>query len=230
MNSEHGLTAENILSTLPDVLRNDEEMFAIAKSVADVLAARSEEIERIKIYTRIDTLPEELLDILAYDFKVDWWDTDYTLEEKRQTLKDSWSVHRKLGTKAAVERAISAIYKGTKVKEWFEADYRGKPYHFKLLIDATYENVDPAKHRRVLDRVSFYKNLRSWLDGVEYSANAQGTALSYVGIAAAGFAMQTTAYINTSAKVGGDMAHYASIGVAGFIMEINVEVDTHGVD
>lgn len=70
-----------------------------------------------------------------YDFKVDWWDGDYSLEEKRRTLKDSWRVHRMLGTKAAVETAISAIYPNSAVKEWFE--YGGRPYYFKLEINAT---------------------------------------------------------------------------------------------
>ena len=151
MNSAHALTAENLLRALPEVLRNDESMAALAASVAQVLARRPEEIQRLAIYPRIDELPEELLDILAYDFKVDWWDADYTLEEKRRTLKDSWRVHRMLGTKAAVELAISAIYLNTKVSEWFE--YGGEPYHFKLLIDVTQEDVDPVKHRRVMGRV-----------------------------------------------------------------------------
>ena len=180
MNSAHGLTAENLLRTLPEVLRNDEKMAALAASIADVLAARPAEIEQLMIYSRIDELPEDLLDILAEDFKVDWWDGDYTLEEKRQTLKDSWRVHRMLGTKAAVETAISAIYPETQVSEWFE--YGGEPYHFRLLIDSTYEGVDPAKHQRVLDRVEYYKNLRSVLDEVEYY-DAGGTAGQYVGAA-----------------------------------------------
>lgn len=125
MNSAYGLTAENLLRTLPEVFRNDKKMVALASSIADVLAARPEEIRQLMIYSRIDDLSEELLDILAYDFKVDWWDGDYTLEEKRKTLKDSWRVHRMLGTKAAVETAISAIYPETQVREWFE--YGGEP-------------------------------------------------------------------------------------------------------
>lgn len=180
MNSEHGLTAENLLRTLPEVLRNDKNMSALASAIADVLAARPAEIQQLMIYSRIDELPEDLLDILAEDFKVDWWDGDYTLEEKRQTLKDSWRVHRMLGTKAAVETAISAIYPETQVSEWFE--YGGEPYHFRLLIDSTYEGVDPAKHQRVLDRVEYYKNLRSVLDEVEYY-DAGGTAAQYLGAA-----------------------------------------------
>ena len=166
MNKAHGITKENLLASLPAVLANDDNMAALASAVAEVLAARVGEIERVSIYSQIDRLPNELLDILANDFKVDWWDANYTLEEKRRTLKDSWNVHRRLGTKAAVVLAISAIYPDTQVSEWWE--YGGKPYHFKLLIDATYENVDPVRHQRVIDRVDFYKNLRSVLDEVEY--------------------------------------------------------------
>lgn len=186
MNNTHGITAENLLRTLPAVLRNDNKMLALATGISNALDARLTEIDRIRIYTQIDALPEELLDILAYDFKVDWWDANYTLEEKRQTLKDSWNVHRTLGTKAAVERAISAVYSATEVSEWFE--YGGEPYHFKLLIDATYENVDPVKHKRVIDRIAYYKNLRSVLDEVEYF-DIGGTATAYAAVAYVGSAI-----------------------------------------
>ena len=183
MNNAHGNTKENLLASLPAVLANDENMAALAAAVAEVLSARVDEIGRVSIYAQIDKLPNELLDILAHDFKVDWWDANYTLEEKRQTLKDSWNVHRRLGTKAAVVMAISAIYPDTQVSEWWE--YGGDPYHFKLLIDATYEDVDPARHQRVLDRVAFYKNLRSILDEVEYY-DAGGAAAVYFGAACIG--------------------------------------------
>lgn len=183
MNKDHGLTPENLLRTLPEALQNDESMAALARSIASALSARSDEIQNLLIYSRIDQLPEALLDILAYDFKVDWWDGDYSLEEKRRTLKDSWRVHRMLGTKAAVETAISAIYPETRVSEWFE--YDGEPYHFRLLIDSTYEKVDPLKHQRVLERVAYYKNLRSALDEVEYY-DAGGMATQYFGAAVTG--------------------------------------------
>lgn len=180
----HGLTAENMLLALPEVLRNDANILALATATAEALAARLDEIEAVLLYPCIDQLPEDLLDRLAYDFKVDWWSADYTLEEKRRILRDSWLVHKRLGTKAAVERAISAIYPGTKCSEWWE--YAGQPYCFKILIDTAYEHVDPEKHRRVLERVSFYKNLRSHLDGVEYIAEPKGCCMAYAGVAMAG--------------------------------------------
>lgn len=162
----NGLTAENLLLALPEALRQDEQMQALAAGIAEVLAARPAEIDRLLIYPRIDELPEALLDRLAYDFKVDWWDAEYSLAAKRQTLKDNWQVHRRLGTKAAVEQAIAAIYPKTQVLEWFE--YGGEPYHFKLEINLTFGWDTPDKRQRVLDRVEYYKNLRSHLDTIDY--------------------------------------------------------------
>lgn len=100
--------------------------------------------------------------------KVDWWDSDYSLTEKRRTLQTSWQVHKTLGTKAAVEKAITAIFPNTTVEEWFA--YGGDPYHFRLSIELGGERLDREKQARVLERVNFYKNLRSHLDGVSYTA------------------------------------------------------------
>jgi len=163
----NGLTASNILSVLPDVLAQDEEMNALAVSIASVLADRSSEIENLSIYSRIEQLPEELLDILAYDFKCDWWDYDYSLSEKRETLKKCWYIHKHKGTPSAVETALSAIYPDSKVEEWFE--YSGQPYHFRIIIPIDQSSLDPAKHARVMELINYYKNLRSVLDSVEYN-------------------------------------------------------------
>jgi phage tail P2-like protein len=189
----NGITVENLLRTFPEALKADKSLYALAVVIAEELAGRISEIDKLRIYARIDELPEDLLDILAYDFKVDWWDFDYSLEEKRKTLKNNWNVHRTLGTKAAVERAISAVYADTKVKEWFE--YNGDPYTFKLLIDATYENADPVKHRKVIGLVDFYKNLRSHLDGIEYVVTSFGNCRSRAVVAAAGMGMEITAEV-----------------------------------
>ena len=168
--SSHGLTKENLVATLPVALQKDPSAIALAEAMAELLARRPEEIDRLRIYPDIDRLDERMLDILAYDFKVDWWDPNYTLEEKRRTLKDSWRVHKMLGTKAAVETAIRAIYPRTTVQEWFE--YGGEPYHFRLNINVSNETIASEKQRRVLERVNFYKSLRSHNDGVTYFMQA----------------------------------------------------------
>jgi len=161
-----GITKENMLFTLPPALKGDASTEALAEATAEMLADRLTELDRLRIISNIDELDGPVLDILAYDFKVDWWDADYSLAEKRRTLKDSWRVHKTLGTKAAVEAAISAIYPNTKVQEWFE--YGGEPYHFKILLDLTGTQWSDDRPRKILERSEHYKSLRSHLEAVEF--------------------------------------------------------------
>lgn len=166
MNEGQGLNRENVLEHFPEVLKKSPIWAGLAYAAARELERLGGEEENAAIYARIDELPEALLDILAYDCKVDWWDPNYTVEQKRQTLKDSWRVHRLMGTKAGVETGIRAIYPDAEVVEWWK--YDGEPYHFQLRIDSSNEGVDQARHRRVLERADLYKSLRDRLDEVEY--------------------------------------------------------------
>lgn len=163
--------------TFPPALRGDASSEALAETTAEVLAGRLTELDRLRIISNIDNLDETVLDMLAHDFKVDWWDPEYSVEEKRRTLKDSWRVHKKLGTKAAVERAIRAIYPATTVEPWFE--YGGEPYHFRLRINVTSDSGDKVRQQKVLDRLNCYKSLRDHVDTIKYflvTERAQATA------------------------------------------------------
>ena len=183
----------DLTRVLPAVLKDDAEMMAIARVVAEQLQLIESQAEEAIIYARIDALPEALLDILAYDMHVDWYDYEYTEDIKRAIIKSSVTVHREMGTKAAVETALGAIYPGAQVSEWFS--YGGEPYHFKIMLDAEYEGVDPDRHRRILERVDFYKNLRSHLEQVEYTITPAGRASVYIGAAAVGVYLSITAEV-----------------------------------
>lgn len=174
---EYGLTAGNLMAALPEALRQDPSVFALAESVAGLLAGRPEEIDRLRIYPAIDALPENLLDILAYDFKVDWWDPEYSLEEKRRTLKTSWKVHKTLGTKAAVELALSAVYPGTEVEEWFE--YGGEPHHFRVFIRGEETAIGPGRLDEFKKAIVRVKRLSSWLDSI-ITSTAMEPAVVYM--------------------------------------------------
>lgn len=174
-----GITKEAMLFTLPPALKEDTSTEALAAATAEVLADRLAEIDRLRIISNIDNLEEALLAILARDFKVDWWDPEYSIEEKRRTLKGSWRVHKTLGTKAAVETAIRAIYPLTTVEEWFE--YGGNPYGFKIRLNLTGTEWTEERPRRILERVEFYKSLRSHLDGMEYIREAEEPAALCMG-------------------------------------------------
>ena len=68
--SNHGLTADNMMQQFPIALQKDPKTVALGQAIAKVMESRQDEIDSLRIYTRIDELPEWLLDILARDFAV----------------------------------------------------------------------------------------------------------------------------------------------------------------
>ena len=178
MNDSHGLTKENFLRSLPVSISGDQKMVALAEVIAGALERNREELEGLAVYPHIDRLGEGLLDILARDFKVDWWDGDYSLDEKRRTFATSWQVHKSLGTKGAVETALRAIYPNSAVLPWFE--YGGNPYHFRLEIDLTEEQYSSGKPEMALRKVQYYKSLRDHMDEIQYTITIPAYLL-YIG-------------------------------------------------
>lgn len=131
MSDAHGYSADAILAQLPRVLAEDERMHALAVAITEALAVRLGEIRLEEIYTRIDQLPESLLDILAVDFAIDWWDGNWSIDRKRQTVKDSWMIHKLLGTPSALAMAVQAAFGAGRAEEWF--DYGGQAHHFRVV-------------------------------------------------------------------------------------------------
>lgn len=133
--NEHGITKENLLRHFSAAMSETETLAALADGAAEMLARRPEEIHRILLYTNVDEMDEELLDILAKDFNVYWWDPDASLAQKRRMIKTAPAVSRIKGTVAATKQQAEAFYPGTTIEEWFT--YGGTPGYFRLFINAT---------------------------------------------------------------------------------------------
>lgn len=163
MNDAHALTAENMVATLPQVLKNDAGLNALASSVAVVLQEHNDLLPAVAIYAFIDQLPEKLLDILAYDFKVDWWENSLDIETKRQLLKSSWSIHRISGTTAAVKAVLRIMFDDQfEIQEWWQ--YGGEPGYFKIITQSFQLVCDLDK---VVSLMQMVKRLSAHLEKVE---------------------------------------------------------------
>ena len=145
---------------LPEPLKNDASIFALGKTIANELQENIRLARLALIYPRIDELDEHTLDILAYDLNVEWYDYEGELSEKRATIRECMKIHKFKGTKAAILMALKTVYNDVEVLEWFE--YGGEPYHFKIQIK--HDHSGYAKLTRLLQKVRYYKNLRSTLE------------------------------------------------------------------
>lgn len=197
--------------SLPPTLKDDPEINALGRAIAEQLQITARQIRQNIIYARIDELDEQTLDILAYDLHVDWYDHSYPIEVKRQTIKDSVKIHRRLGTKYAVETALGAVFPGTRVEEWFE--YNGDPYTFRVIINATENGVTAAQQAAVLERVIFYKNLRSHLEAVRFKVEKK-TAVHVVGYHSIGTRLEVWPYLAEDIETSGALFVGGSLSLA----------------
>ena len=149
---------------LPRVVAGLDWVSSLSQAVGITHEQTVDFADESQIYTAIDSVSEDVLDALAVNWKVDWYDTDYSVEQKRRIIKTALTARRKMGTVGAVRSQAEAIYPNTTIKEWF--DYGGKPGYFRIGFDAravTMSDVD-----RVVNAVNTVKRLSVWIDGFEW--------------------------------------------------------------
>lgn len=183
MPKREGILGQDIYSIdfaklLPEVLKNDPKMKAFAESISRQILEVSRRIDDVLIYSRLHALPEELIDILAYDMHVDWYDYSYPLEIKRVILKNSVKVHKKMGTVYAVKTAVKELHKDCIVEEWFE--YGGTPNCFKIILNVS-ENKLGMELDEIIKRACMCKRLSAHLEEVTIKRNFEKKV--YIGIA-----------------------------------------------
>jgi len=120
----------------------------------------STEIISCLIYSRIDVLEDQILDELAWQMHVDFYDTDLTVDKKRLLIKNSLKWHKTKGTPAAVNEVINTVFNTGEVKEWFE--YGGDPYTFRVVIEN--EIIEIPKIYELSNAINSVKNMRSHLE------------------------------------------------------------------
>ena len=153
----------SLSESLPESIDRDN-VREVAKVIDEKLHELDVMTELCSLYPRIDELSSNLIDALAIQLHVDFYDTTLDLENRRALVKNSILWHMKKGTPFAVAGVVSAAFDKTEVKEWYE--YGGEPYHFKIVTEyVTTEKDKLAQMRRAIESV---KNVRSWLDAIEF--------------------------------------------------------------
>ena len=177
-------SVQAFMDSLPAPILEDEHMRQLAEGAARVMLKVYGERWKPAIYSRIDDLDEAVLDILAQDLKIDWYEYNASIETKRRFVRDSWLIHRRMGTPDAMKKALCALWPDSTVTEWF--DYGGDPYHFSVILDVTESSdVDVDAIRK---RIYLYKNARSVLDEIIFSAD-EDIAEEFTGTAICGISI-----------------------------------------
>lgn len=163
---------------LPASIAADTTVKNISLSVETILQTVAGQTAAVLLLPHLDELPEAIIDELAWQYHVDTYSADFSVEVKRQFIRQSIAWHHKKGTPAAVTDMLSTIYASAQLEEFWE--YGGEPYHFRVTVGE--DRTDSAQTIDDAIRViKLSKNVRSWLDGIKFQRNITGTI--YLGAA-----------------------------------------------
>ena len=126
------LSEQKLITIVPSSISGDKTIRNISAATDPGLRKISRDTLLLLLLPRLDELPEKIVDALAWQYHVDFYDDAATLEKKRALVKQSIKWHRRKGTPSVVEEVCTAIFKSAKIEENWE--YGGEPYHFKVVM------------------------------------------------------------------------------------------------
>jgi len=160
-------------SLLPAVYPVEEHALDIAN--AKRVEQLRLEMQTIKTLANPRTCPVKFLPLLAHSFGSDfYWELeDLNEAEQREMIANSLQLHRRKGTRWAVEKVLSVLGVDTEITEWWEdkEDLLGikptEPYTFIVVADIarlfniTGKALGEYEQKRLLKYINVYKNVRS---------------------------------------------------------------------
>jgi phage tail P2-like protein len=130
-----------LLDILPSSIAGDAQVNAMLPALDAELLSVTGSIREALISSRIDELPENVLNLLAWQWHVDFYEPEkLPVALKRNLIKSSILWHRKKGTLWAVKQILRDLGLEPTIREWF--DIGSAPYTFG--IDAVYKG-NPAE-------------------------------------------------------------------------------------
>lgn len=152
----------SLLDILPPNLCEDKHIVASAKAIDAINQQTISKIADSVLIPNIDQLPDDILDVMAWQWHLENFDTSWPETTKRNAIKKSLTWHRKKGTKAIVQDVVDELFAKCLVREWFE--YNGKPYMFRL--EGSIDDIKSIgqKKSEIIYAINGVKNVRSWLD------------------------------------------------------------------
>ena len=171
------LNAIEFIRLLPQFMRDDDAVRGLAAGIDAIIPGLDESIRRLTTWDHIDELSESELDDLAWELNIPWYDNQASVSIKREVIKTSDQVYKRLGTKWAVENVINTYFGSGYVSEWWE--YGGEPGHFQ--INSSNPSLNNERFNEFLQLLNKVKRASAKLDSVVISLS--GELQIYAGVA-----------------------------------------------
>lgn len=87
--------------------------------------------EQTMLFTNVEHLKNEELDLLAAMLHAPYYKTDFDLKTKRELVKNTVRYRNYAGKNISIQEILALFYGEIDIEEWNE--YGGVPYHFRMV-------------------------------------------------------------------------------------------------
>ena len=162
----------SLADILPESLTIDRQFVAIAKALDPLLQKFAKDTRKAMHLQRLDELEGIILDVLAEQFHVDFYDSvNLDDAQKRNLIRNSIALHRRKGTVWAVEQVTKNFFRNPQVEELDGFLFRLKTQDYTATPDAFQTFI-----RMLWDA----KPVRSWLVSIDLDLSPPPSKI-YVG-------------------------------------------------
>lgn len=138
---------------LPDVLKGDERVTALAELIEKSRQETQELLPFLFIYN-LSTLSDSELEDLAWQFDVSRtaWELAQDRSQKEELVKNAVILKMKLGTPWAIKKILQLLNISVDIVEWFETGGNLPPHTFGIKTTSVPENF-----KKILSVINDYK-------------------------------------------------------------------------
>jgi len=150
---------------ITDLLNNsmayNPETISIGYAILQEKKRIMDKADKTRLMSWVDSLDETILDYLAVELRTPAYRDSFPIGTKRELIKKTLPFYAMLGTPAAVNWIIQAIFGDGGIQEWYE--YGGEPHHFQVTIPYS-GAISPEIMDDLRRMIASVKRLTSWLD------------------------------------------------------------------
>lgn len=151
-----------VTQALPHILAKEPWAQAMAYAVNRQMARMLTYAEGTMVLANVDKMPDAILDILAKELRLPYYNPDYTTPVKRELVKGALQYWATAGTVESLTKILTNIFGDAEIEEWFE--YGGEPGYFRILT--TNPNVSGETLEQFRKTAQDVKRLSAWLEEV----------------------------------------------------------------
>lgn len=120
-----------ITDALPRIIAQQPWAQALAYAINRQLAQLLDLAHGTRVSVSVDTMPNDILDALAVELRLPYYNRAYTIDVKRELIKGAIQYWATAGTVGSLAIIMQNIFGDAEIEEWFT--YDGAPGNFRIV-------------------------------------------------------------------------------------------------